>query len=1562
MFLKPSRFFALLFFAAGILLFAAPNAMAASLTSVTVSPDTDGADNLMGQSGATWNFTIDNATALTAATDAVEITFPDVPNGSPWNLNGISATSTALGSDAVEFATTSIPVFSDRTVVVMVSQDQTDAANNFTIALSGVGNPTADLAALGSYSWSVRTCVLTTAGNPAAGCASDLDSAAAGSAAFARRGGVIDGWTFTPSDYSANATGVEFAVTFTASTTLSVGEKIHLNFPVGFDLSGATTSDQIIIDGGTAAIASTTLATSTDSGLNQIILTLSAGTIDPAATSTASFTVGNITNPTKGAYQNLRAFTTTANGGLVDGAIFGMESRNDFNPPPVDSIQIGGTNTIIGTVKVRNADGTLRTVTSGEAAQMQVGMGSPDMMFFAGTKVVGSDGSFSYGNLLNSTYIMFVMPFNTSDTAFFGNYLQPNMLQINVTGNETATVTPTFVIPDGVIEGSLTGGPADATGVFVRSYSGAMQSFSPLFTSASYASEGLNSSGTGYFKIPIKTNNTWNISFMTASVLTSGGTQYWTPSVSPVFIESGTSTTTPDAYSFTVADKTLNVTLRNGTDNSVIDESNPPAPCLNIKRSGSEMMGPSGNEVCSTTTVDGVSVYQMTVPAGAFVIEVMMPGAGFKEEPVNISSSDTTVSKTIIVEKPTGYISGTVKDSDDFAIQGVSIMAQGSDGNFRQTLSGSDGTYKLYVPSGTYRVDAFAPSYGPLTPKTGVTVASGSDATSQDFTISAASFKKITGRIYTDANGNGSYDSGEAVYEGVNINAFNSTGGNSAMSRGDGTYTLRVPSASGYTVDAWSRSFGHVGTLASVDATSDTSGNNFAVPAQGYLQITITGGNTYGVTEVFARAYDPVTGKGSGSDSWTATSSDADLVTKFALPAGDYTVNVGAPSFGDLTSLPANIDATTTTIVAGSISSLTIALPSMATLSGTTEASATVWASRIDGAGKYKTTADSAGAYSMQIPSGYSYNVGASLPGYLNSPVAVALSSDATQNLTLTASAYSVSGTVSDSGGSALNDGFVWAVKAGNSGWTGSEINSDGSYTLDIDSGNWVVYADAPCYDASSGTTQSGSGTLNISLSATASCSVDVPDMQSIVPSAGGAISQSDITINIPPNALGTGSSNVSLSVATPNVVPPSTLNASPLGNSAKSILVSNSSGGNVTTLNNSIEISLTYSEGDIPSGATESDLQLAYWNTTTQTWDPVAATLDVTNNTLTAKVNHLTDFAPIVPTADSAPSAPSGLAAAKNGAGGVNLSWNAVSGADNYLLYRDTSSGGDFPYLTTVSETSHSDTGLSAGTAYYYKVSASNSSGESSASSAVSVSTCSSVSNGTVSGSSCSLSCDSGYRASGGACLAAGGGGAPGSVSPGASVPVPVMIGAAKADEKSAAPVEETPARHTQREEIASGAGKAMKAISAAFVKTLKPGMKNGDIKRLQKILNSDPDTKVAESGAGSPGNETERFGMLTGAAVKKFQCKYDIVCFGNEKTTGYGIVGPKTRAKLAEVFGGRKTEEKSFAAPSAAKQKQKEALIQQIKTQVKQLQEQLTKLLQELTEKLRIQIEAAR
>lgn len=105
-------------------------------------------------------------------------------------------------------------------------------------------------------------------------------------------------------------------------------------------------------------------------------------------------------------------------------------------------------------------------------------------------------------------------------------------------------------------------------------------------------------------------------------------------------------------------------------------------------------------------------------------------------------------------------------------------------------------------------------------------------------------------------------------------------------------------------------------------------------------------------------------------------------------------------------------------------------------------------------------------------------------------------------------------------------------------------------------------------------------------------------------------------------------------------------------------------------------------------------------------------------------------------------------------------------------------------------------------------------------------------------------------------------------------------------------------------------------------FSQSLFSGSQGQDVHMLQKIL-------IAQ-GLLSLKSTTGFFGPITQQAVQQFQKKYGIVSSGTSATTGYGSVGPKTRAKLNEISGG---------TPSSGK----EELIKQLQKQILLLQAQL-------------------
>jgi len=100
--------------------------------------------------------------------------------------------------------------------------------------------------------------------------------------------------------------------------------------------------------------------------------------------------------------------------------------------------------------------------------------------------------------------------------------------------------------------------------------------------------------------------------------------------------------------------------------------------------------------------------------------------------------------------------------------------------------------------------------------------------------------------------------------------------------------------------------------------------------------------------------------------------------------------------------------------------------------------------------------------------------------------------------------------------------------------------------------------------------------------------------------------------------------------------------------------------------------------------------------------------------------------------------------------------------------------------------------------------------------------------------------------------------------------------------------------------------AGIAGIPVDFVFKTNLKFGDNSADVRYLQVVLNSDPATRIAAAGFGSPGYETIHFGLSTLAAVKKFQLKYRSELmdpFGLASPAGE--VGDNTRAKLNSLLG---------------------------------------------------------
>jgi hypothetical protein len=107
-------------------------------------------------------------------------------------------------------------------------------------------------------------------------------------------------------------------------------------------------------------------------------------------------------------------------------------------------------------------------------------------------------------------------------------------------------------------------------------------------------------------------------------------------------------------------------------------------------------------------------------------------------------------------------------------------------------------------------------------------------------------------------------------------------------------------------------------------------------------------------------------------------------------------------------------------------------------------------------------------------------------------------------------------------------------------------------------------------------------------------------------------------------------------------------------------------------------------------------------------------------------------------------------------------------------------------------------------------------------------------------------------------------------------------------------------------------GSSSAAAVCPYTWTRDMRTGATGADVMKLQQFLNANADTRVAATGAGSAGMETQTFGPATAAAVSKFQVMHraDILTPAG-LTNPTGFFGPSTRAKANALCVAGATEE---------------------------------------------------
>ncbi|MDD5110053.1 MAG: Ig-like domain-containing protein [Patescibacteria group bacterium] len=1082
----------------------------------------------------------------------------------------------------------------------------------------------------------------------------------------------------------AGSTSV-YEVEFPATTVIPAGGQIVLTFPSGFSFiaDGGTSECQDVLnvtdntDINGASVGTVTMASVVCSDAARTV-TVTTGGASTVAGDRLRFNIQGVKSSSVARDYTTSGYTVDVKTKNASGTLLDSKTSMPFYLTQGGSLSISG--------MVFNDNGTgggtegdgVKNGTEAGIANIQVCLGG--MMGYSCT-TTDSSGEYAFSLLANGYYSVNIPPL-TSGSYVGGPYFR----DVNLSGSNKTDLDFGFVASNRNITVTLSGIPS-GTDLDVYTY-GSGSSANTGFVVREVLWESGAQNGTGSATLPVS-DGTWEV-----------GVRPWMPKdpsagmtkmpVMSFMPPQPKSVTVSGAGSYPVSFAIQ--TAAQAVKGKVVDGSGTAIANVYIGARPAQMTSSIGGGGTTQTGSDGT--FSLNIAIGAYLLEAFMPGmpptAGTEVTVVadtgNVATDGNSAADVyrrgvliindydgddddliVKISKGSYSIAGMVLDESGNAIpyahvSGEQVDNSGNPNGPRMDAStDASGNFTLYVNNGTWKLRGFAPGYGELAALT-VTISSAS-LTGQNLQATTATFGTVSGQV----------TQGGAGVAGVFVGIHGASGGNSTVTDASGNYELKNIEGTGYTIEGFLQGSGPTSVISNVTVTAGAtlSGQDLTIGQTGTLAVTISG-----VTDAFVEAFDS-SGRGN------RTGANASGVYSITLPAGTYTVKAGSPSLGPIGSQ------TNVVIAASQTVAVTFTPPATYAVSGTVQSATAVCANQasvlISSASTGRmtvTTTDASGAFSVNLPNG-TYSIGAGKPGCVDSAAAgsITVASAALRtgtNRTLVVTDATVSGAVTLSGSNVTVDTKVIAKSSdGRYVFTdvGTSATVGNNYTLNLTAGTWTVSARSDGYASSESSVtvvSGGSGTANLTLSAISGYTRTDQRSSTLKPSQGGIVKDTNIgdrfEVNFPAGTLGTSSDDGSILTKKTSAIVPQTESVKVVGSAGIEITPKDSSGQAITTLSSSsgsgVTVQVPYTDADVTAaGVTESQLVLSVWSEEKQQWEPLATTVDTTNNTLTAIVTHFSVFAPTgslgggtTPGGGSQTTGSTGSTNTTGGGGGVRL------------------------------------------------------------------------------------------------------------------------------------------------------------------------------------------------------------------------------------------------------------------------------------------------------------------